>query len=142
MFLSRILQKFSVSCARSYTGSYTTSGFSVGSWKNLQDHVKICVHFSAGIYVRSYSGHWIHAVYFAEMFLQYRHRTQGTALRLVDRGLTPSMTVTANNQPSVSTRFYLINSNCGHAVGVVQIRGWRGADTRLAWCRYAVDKLT
>ena len=33
------------------------------------------------------------------------------------------MTATAKNQPSVSTRFYLINSNRGHAVGVVQIRG-------------------
>ena len=27
------------------------------------------------------------------------------------------------NQPSVSTRFYVINSNRGYAVGAVQIRG-------------------
>ena len=41
--------------------------------------------------------------------IQYRLWTWGTA--------------TAKNQPSVSTRFYLINSNRGHAVGMMQIRG-------------------
>ena len=44
-----------------------------------------------------------------------------------DRGLT----ATAKNQPSVSTRFYLINSNRGHAVGVMQIRGRQTDITKL-----------
>ena len=30
---------------------------------------------------------------------------------------------TTKNQPSVSTRFHLISSNRGHAVGMVQVHG-------------------
>ena len=51
--------------------------------------------------------------------IQCRLLTWGAASRLVELGLTE----TAKNQSSVSTRFYLINSNRGHAVGAVQIRG-------------------
>ena len=49
---------------------------------------------------------------------QYRPRTWGALSQLVDRGLTTIVTATTTNknQPSVSTRFYLINSNRGHTV--------------------------
>ena len=61
-------------------------------------------------------------------------RTWETASRLVDRGLTATVTAiaTAKNQPSVSTRFYVVNSFRVHAVGVVQIHG---RQTDITKCR-------
>ena len=61
-------------------------------------------------------------------YLQYRLWIWGTVSRLVDRGLTATVT----NQSSVSTQFYLINSNRRHAVGAVQISGQQ---TDITKCR-------
>ena len=72
---------------------------------------------------------WMRFKYCKAFVTRYSTATRHREPRLVDRGLTATVTTTAKNQPWVSTRFYLSNSNRRH-----------GADTRST--NYAVDKLT
>ena len=63
-------------------------------------------------------------------YIQYRLRRWRAASQLIDQELT--VTATAKNHPSVSTRSYLINSNRRHPAGAVQIRDQQ---TNMTKCR-------
>ena len=109
--------------ARQSTVFHDDTAFSSSGASRMKTFKKINARLQIVILCHQLSfgyGSWIHVnqLLHRNGEEQYRPRTWGALLQLVDRGLTTIVTATTTNknQPSVSTRFYLINSNRGHTV--------------------------